>query len=202
MNRWLSASLEENANLHLDFGLHSFQKINFCCLSCSVCSILLWQPDQSHNKEIHVDFRFSLIKVPKHHQTSLFFSLSQLCSVRWLCSMIRLSSYSDKVLMAATAAAYILPRIQFQWGRESHRFSLTLIRLCECPLAHPCDWAVLFSSPLPKCKPNQIRSLPEIFCDFPVPRNKNSPSCDLQSPPWSSSAALSSLLSAHSSPHF
>ena len=154
------------------------------------------------NKGVHVDFRFSLIKVPRHHQTSLFLSLSQLCcSVHWLCSLIRLSSCSDKVLMAATAAACILPRIQFQWGRDYHRFSLTLIRSCECPLAHPCDRVGLFSI-LPKCKPNQSRSLLEIFCDCPVPRNKNSTSCDLQSPMQSSSAALSSLLSAHSSPHF
>lgn len=150
-----------------------------------------------------MDFRFNLIKGPKHHQDSLFPSLSQpCCSVHWLCSLIRLSSCSDKVLMAATAPAYILPRIQSQWGRESRRFSLTLIRSCECPLAHPCDRAGLFSILLPKCKPNQIRFLLEIFCDCPVPRNKNSPSCDLQSSAWSSSAALSSLLSAHSSPHF
>ena len=104
--------------------------------------------------------------------------------------------------MAATAAACIFPRIQFQWGREYHRFSLTLIRSCECPLAHPCDRVGLFSILLPKCKPNQNRSLLEIFCDCPVPRNKNSPSCDLKSPTWSRSAALSSLLSAHSSPLF
>ena len=130
-------------------------------------------------------------------------SILQLCcSVHWLCSLIRLSSCSDKVLMATTAAACILPRIQFQWGRDYHRFSLTLIRSCECPLAHPCDRVGLFSILLPKCKPNQSRSLLEIFCDCPVPRNKNSTSCDLQSPMQSSSAALSSLLSAHSSPHF
>ena len=48
-------------------------------------------------------------------------------------------------------------------GKESRRFFLTLIRSCECPLAHPCDWAGLFSILLPKCKPNQIRSLLKSF---------------------------------------
>ena len=41
-------------------------------------------------------------------------------------------------------------------------------------LTHPFDRAGLFFILLPKCKPNRIRSLLEIFCDYPVPRNKNS----------------------------
>lgn len=106
--------------------------------------------------------------------------------------------------MAVTAAAYILPKNPVPVGKGVSQVLSHWSGHVNVPWPIPVIGQSYFPFPSPNAKPNQIRSLPEIFCVISqCPGIKNSPSCDLQSPPWSSSQLpLSSLLSTHSSPHF
>ena len=107
--RELSSETNPNGTLILDFQLSDCKKIHFCCLSHSVCGILVWQPKWTIQSPSCLDsqdqFVIIMAKGEAAHLTSSWLNISGVMD--WLAEAEHSDSWIQWIMEAVKVSAKV-----------------------------------------------------------------------------------------------